>query len=877
MKIRKKNAMLRGVIALLLCIAQLMPVFAAAAQTGNADRYSSVAVSGNTIKKATWDLYDSESDGIVSGPDYESLDDFVKKMGKIPDEEAVANKSVYFESAADAEQGIVKVVLDMAAGEVKPSPINVVFILDRSGSMNQYLDNSAKTDNWTVPCLNPKHYYKFGNSKKIYAAQESGSTLDSDSIVVEFGVKGSKLDTWFTSVVRETGISGYSYSDVPHNHYDKDGNKITPAPYPYQPKPANYDQHHRYYSYTYQLNGGDNQCIDRATLAREGIIEFANRVFEQNPDSQVGFTSFDGAVHNTIGLKDKEAWDVNSADLIMSDRTGGQQTWYQYGLEEAYNQIIEKLSGENDTEENRAKLRSRQFVVMISDGFPHGSHSGIKGAADNLKKYATVYSIGMAVNQAGAATAEEKSLWATIPTDSQKFRNCVTNEEFIGFLNEIKGQILSVSTDLTDILGDKFTVYEGVDGSHKATLQKGTAAPVEYDRLSNVPEVEINGKQVKWTPSKLTEEGMRLTFYAKLTDISLDAADAQSNSDGYRTNASAQFVYKVDGKENVNQSLDSNCELRVKTAQLTVTKSNSPDHNTYVSPEDEIVYTFEASASGDFDFEGVKLTDVIPAGLENASETRTLDFGTVEAGGTAKTETISVTVAEGTNAIVNFGTFTSTTTGDATANTNEVKNVRSTTLAPVAYKTVNRAVPAAEYEGDFTFTLSCGQAGVILPNPAKAVNGAGGEIQFGSVRFTEPNTYTFMVTESETSVPGMTISSPQTFTVDVTVDSNGNLTATQTPTPTLDNVYTAEGSVTFEGTKTLDGRSLTANDVFEFEVREDGEVVATGESDATGKITFTEISYDLNSVGNHTYTVTEKAGSIAGVTYATTSYDVTVN
>ena len=51
------------------------------------------------------------------------------------------------------------------------------------------------------------------------------------------------------------------------------------------------------------------------------------------------------------------------------------------------------------------------------------------------------------------------------------------------------------------------------------------------------------------------------------------------------------------------------------------------------------------------------------------------------------------------------------------------------------------------------------------------------------------------------------------------------------------NTYEASGTTTFHGTKTLEGRNLTADDVFTFEVKEGNTVVGTATSDGTGKIT----------------------------------------
>ena len=104
---------------------------------------------------------------------------------------------------------------------------------------------------------------------------------------------------------------------------------------------------------------------------------------------------------------------------------------------------------------------------------------------------------------------------------------------------------------------------------------------------------------------------------------------------------------------------------------------------------------------------------------------------------------------------------------------------------------------------------------------------------------------------------------------------------------TITNEYKATGSWTPEGTKTLTGRDMKAGEKFEFTVTEkvegeDKQVskgTATGGSDGVAAdIDFDEISYDLDDVGSHTYTIKEVKGGTEdkGLTYSNVSYEVTV-
>nr|MBR4281065.1 Cna B-type domain-containing protein [Clostridia bacterium] len=92
----------------------------------------------------------------------------------------------------------------------------------------------------------------------------------------------------------------------------------------------------------------------------------------------------------------------------------------------------------------------------------------------------------------------------------------------------------------------------------------------------------------------------------------------------------------------------------------------------------------------------------------------------------------------------------------------------------------------------------------------------------------------------------------------------------------ITNTYAATGSITFAGTKSIDGRDMTEDDVFSFEITEGDTVIATVNNDAEGKIAYTTIAYTLDDVGTHTYVVKETSENGNGITVATNSYTVTV-
>ena len=71
----------------------------------------------------------------------------------------------------------------------------------------------------------------------------------------------------------------------------------------------------------------------------------------------------------------------------------------------------------------------------------------------------------------------------------------------------------------------------------------------------------------------------------------------------------------------------------------------------------------------------------------------------------------------------------------------------------------------------------------------------------------------------------------------------------------------------------MNGKALEAGK-YEFELKEGDKVIGTATNAADGTVTFEDIKYA--AAGNHTYTITEKAGSEKGVTYDTAKHEVKV-
>lgn len=193
----------------------------------------------------------------------------------------------------------------------------------------------------------------------------------------------------------------------------------------------------------------------------------------------------------------------------------------------------------------------------------------------------------------------------------------------------------------------------------------------------------------------------------------------------------------------------------------------------------------------------------------------------------------------------------------------------------------------------FTFTLSAETAGAPMPAKTTAKNDAEGNIAFGEITYrlsdlegvtaaadgSRTKTFRYKVTESGTAA-GVTNdkASGKTFAVTLKDDGKGHFTVNSDVKEgalfSFINTYSVgelSSSITdqIHVNKTLTGREPKAGE-FQFELLEDGNVVAHGTNDADGKVSFDPVKY--TTPGSHMYTVREVEGTAAGVTYDTQEY-----
>lgn len=228
-----------------------------------------------------------------------------------------------------------------------------------------------------------------------------------------------------------------------------------------------------------------------------------------------------------------------------------------------------------------------------------------------------------------------------------------------------------------------------------------------------------------------------------------------------------------------------------------------------------------------------------------------------------------------------------------------IQNPASVEITPAATKTTADAPDGTSFSFEVVNTVTGHEAGT-------GVGAANGNVAFSVMSYSEEGTYTYWIREAHAgmTVHGITYDAAQyLMKVVVERDSNNKLIADVTywalkdggnaadpadytdavVVPSFINQYAANGYLNITATKVLTGRDLKDGE-FAFKLTREGAGHIDGVVDASGKITFATLYYDLDDLNGLDeviikYTMTEvvpEAAKLPGVTYDTNSYDVYV-
>ena len=176
-------------------------------------------------------------------------------------------------------------------------------------------------------------------------------------------------------------------------------------------------------------------------------------------------------------------------------------------------------------------------------------------------------------------------------------------------------------------------------------------------------------------------------------------------------------------------------------------------------------------------------------------------------------------------------------------------------------------------EGEFTFELVEGDKVV-----ATATNAADGSVVFKAQNYTKPGKHVYTVREVRGDVAGVSYdANAYTVTVNVEDDGKGQLVASTEGASAIvfNNTYAAApATVNLTATKVLEGADLSDGQ-FTFELLNNGDVMDRATNDAEGNVAFRELT--LKQAGTYTFTMREVAGDVEGMTYDDAEHTIKVS
>lgn len=227
--------------------------------------------------------------------------------------------------------------------------------------------------------------------------------------------------------------------------------------------------------------------------------------------------------------------------------------------------------------------------------------------------------------------------------------------------------------------------------------------------------------------------------------------------------------------------------------------------------------------------------------------------------------------------------------------------------------TVTNTFQSKQENGSVTFRVQKYRSNSTIPVPGAvfvlkdsagsvAASATTDETGVATFTLTPAGSSTYKLTLSEASAPSGYTPTTDTWTVKltrnnepiVTLDQNKNIfqiiwgwtvalfTGENSAegfvngTLTVYNDYSAAPtSIALSATKVLHGNKPLTDNMFTFDLSENGQSLMKATNKADGTITFAPLAY--NEAGEHEYTITEEKGTLGGVDYDTASYTVKVS
>lgn len=523
------------------------------------------------------------------------------------------------------DDGTVKITLETKATPITTyDPVDVIFIVDESGSMNM-LSNYT---NYPMPCLNDDHWYRLcpDQMRMVYDLTdeefqynvehlEQGDRLLSDVYVSFAGTTAQSVQT--------SSWSGYASEFVRaiYSGLYADGTPLLTSLYVKQPidgteDPTEYewvlsDNVIKYgavnvyngansgnddytllcYEHYVRENGAfrkitdlptgypsnapawspavDNAdgCFDRMILCKEAIRRLIAQIWDANPASRVAYAGFASSLTHGADFTDYATeQETGALAAILSDYSGYGGTGPAHGTNAATRYLNNRSAETKDRD---------CYVIYLSDGKPQSAPRAWTPwyyvyPYSALWTGATVYAIGMDMFNDAAA---KSSITGFATADPYFYGGNVANAFFTygqealeDVLGIIKKSMYSIypSGTLTDQIGPDFELI--TDAQHPITIGDAVFA----DAGARAAGYNADTATFTWETTELSEQ--TYSFYVKPKELKAGTflTNADTETDGEPTTGATLQYYAVSVLDNTPVMADTLTEIQLPSPEITM-------------------------------------------------------------------------------------------------------------------------------------------------------------------------------------------------------------------------------------------------------------------------------------------------------------------
>ncbi|MBD5823586.1 Spy0128 family protein [Lactococcus petauri] len=754
-------------------------------------------------------------------------------------------------------------------GSSLSGPMDVVFVLDRSGSMDMtYTDNANATGYEGYPlfsssCLNQEHFYL----EPLHEGQEPEANADKSKVYENsdntLTVYNADVDKW--EVIGTTPVHLFEQFTqstakyIPY-HFKKEGEKFV--------RISHWDATAKVAGKALPgvwVHGDEDEgCYDRWMLSKEAISEVTDKLLQEHPENRVALAPFsirdssmvthlnynsqrmrnfrdnlvlknnehgyfgpntgttieaDGSIsgtyNSTVGWKDNIAENRAAIDDMLPRLFTTPQTDYQYGLSMAYN-LLQSRS-------NEAKATKGAMVVFLSDGVPQSTATMRAGWSGG----GPIVSFGQTDGRILAMSA------------------AITSDEPV----EVEGA-LTGTYQRHDIDQNYLKLIEGT--TYEVAGMGAEMLTVDYMANSAILKTMANDPQ-NYFEVPADNVGAGKTY---LTDLLLNSTLFPGGRDSVLRDKVSQYYY-VPENATLPQgvTIEGNYEDKGEEQTIVWELGDLYDYSPDGYPSVNIPLVLKE------EYRQVSQDTYYPTNADTSDKAMDIldpERGIDDEDTGAK---LYYTDPHNQKRYDTIGTPKLAVKPDT---------VKSTRYQIQAEKLLSGRSLLA---GEFAFEL-LDSAGKVIQT---VHNDASGKIEFSPITYTTTGDYDYTVREKGGLDKTIDYDAAN-YKVTVSIkEEAGNLVATATGDAAIQfkNSYQPLGTeIHLQATKELVGKKLTDQE-FTFElVNASNQVIQTAKNDALGQIRFDKIAY--TKTGSYDYTIREKAGVDPQITYDTKSYKIHV-